>query len=36
VIRLLRKRLIASLMAILLVTVVVFILARIQGDPRVI
>jgi peptide/nickel transport system permease protein len=35
VISFLRKRLIASLTAILLVTVVVFILARMQGDPRV-
>jgi peptide/nickel transport system permease protein len=32
----LRKRLVASLLAMLLVTVVVFILARLQGDPRVI
>ncbi len=29
-----RKRIFASLVAILLVTVIVFILARIQGDPR--
>jgi peptide/nickel transport system permease protein len=35
VISFLRKRLIASLIAILLVTAVVFILARLQGDPRV-
>lgn len=35
-IRFLRKRLTASLIAILLVTVVVFILARLQGDPRLI
>lgn len=35
-IRFLRKRLVASLIAILLVTVVVFILARLQGDPRLI
>ena len=31
----LRKRLVASLIAILLVTFVVFVLARLQGDPRV-
>lgn len=30
----LRKRLIASIIAILIVTIIVFILARIQGDPR--
>jgi peptide/nickel transport system permease protein len=36
VITFLRKRLVASLMAMLLVTVIVFILARLQGDPRVI
>lgn len=32
----LRKKIIASLVAILIVTVVVFILARLQGDPRTI
>ena len=32
----LRKRLLASLIAILIVSVVVFILARLQGDPRTI
>jgi peptide/nickel transport system permease protein len=32
----LRKRVVASLLAILIVTVVVFILARLQGDPRMI
>lgn len=32
----LRKRLVASLMAVVLVTVIAFILARLQGDPRVI
>ncbi len=32
--RFLRKRLIASAIAMLLVTLVVFVLARIQGDPR--
>jgi peptide/nickel transport system permease protein len=31
-----RKRLIASLVAVLIVTVVVFVLARVQGDPRII
>jgi peptide/nickel transport system permease protein len=36
VISFLRKRLVASLIAVLIVTVVVFILARLQGDPRTI
>jgi peptide/nickel transport system permease protein len=36
VITFLRKRLVASLLAMLLVTVIVFVLARLQGDPRVI
>ena len=32
----LRKRIVASLVAILIVTIVVFVLARLQGDPRTI
>jgi peptide/nickel transport system permease protein len=32
----LRKRVVASLVAVLIVTVVVFVLARLQGDPRTI
>jgi peptide/nickel transport system permease protein len=36
VISFLRKRLVASLIAVLIVTVIVFILARLQGDPRTI